>query len=75
MAYCMTMKREEAMNVVIEDNQFDSFQSDLVDFAFSSGVVEYLNLTGLGKPEKNVKVARFVRILQQISEMDVPTPE
>lgn len=47
----------------------------MVDLAFSSGNVEYLNLTGFGKAEKSVKVERYVRILEQIYEMSQFTAE
>lgn len=69
MQYLLTIKKDGDCNLVIEDNQFESLQADIVDLAFSSGNVEYLNLSGLGKPEKSVKVERYVRILEQIKEM------
>jgi hypothetical protein len=62
------MKKEENSYLVIEDNTFESINGDIVDFAFSSGVVEYLNITGIGKPEKGSKVSRFHSILRQINE-------
>ena len=63
------MKKSEAFGLVIEDNTFDSLKGELVDYAFGAGVVSYLNLSGLGKPEKSMKVARFGEILQIISQM------
>jgi len=44
-------------------------KSDIVDFAFGTGVTSYLNLSGFGKPEKSVKVARYAAILEQIRQM------
>jgi hypothetical protein len=61
------LKAEESFCLQIEDNQFDSLRSELVDFAFGAGVVGYLNLTGFGKPEKSAKAARFGHILELIS--------
>lgn len=70
MSCCMNFKKEESCGLVIEDNNYDSLQSEIVDFAFSSGVVEYLNLTGLGKPEKSCKVQRFVQILDAFKSVE-----
>jgi hypothetical protein len=67
------MKKSEAFGLVIEDNTYESLKPDLVDFAFGAGVVSYLNITGLNKPEKSTKVARFGEILQTISQ--IPSSE
>lgn len=65
-AYCKTMKKEDQSTLVLEDAQVDSVDGDLVDFAFGAGVASYLNLSGLGKPEKLAKVERFQEILEHI---------
>ena len=67
--YCQTLKAEESFTLKVEDNQYDSLRSELVDFAFGAGVVGYLNLSGFGRPEKSVKAARFAQILELISQM------
>ena len=40
--------------------------ADVVDFAFGTGVTSYLNLSGIGKIEKSMKVARYGEILKEI---------
>jgi len=67
--FVLTMKKEEASTLLVTDNICDSLQHDLVDFAFGAGVVSYLCLNGLGKPEKSVKVGRFSHIMQMLHSM------
>ena len=65
-AYCKTMKKDEQSTLVFEDAQVDSVDGDLVDFVFGAGVASYLNISGMGKPEKFAKVERFQVILEQL---------
>jgi len=55
----LSIKKNDAAGLIIEDNQYDNLKGDLVDFAFGTGVTSYLNLSGFGKPEKSAKVARY----------------
>ena len=64
--FASTMKMGESSTLMIEDNNFDGIQSDIVDFAFGTGVCEYLCLTGLGKPEKGIKAQRYGQILSTL---------
>jgi hypothetical protein len=66
LTYALSIKKTDASGLVIEDNQYDNLKGDLVDFAFGTGVTAYLNLSGMGKPEKAAKVARYAAILEQI---------
>jgi len=66
---CQTMKKDESSSLVIEDNTFDNLSADLVDFAFGSGAVSYLSISGMGKPEKSAKAARFQQILCALNSM------
>lgn len=68
-SYAMSIKKDDSSGLIIEDNQYDSLKSEIVDFAFGSGITSYLNLSGLGKPEKSCKVARYTEILNNIRVM------
>lgn len=65
--YTFTLKADDAFGLIVEDNQIDSLNSDIVDFAFGCGAVSHINLTGFGKPEKSAKVKRFAQILEYLS--------
>ena len=54
----MFLKEEEKFSLIIDDCTFDSRQGEIVDLCFATGV-SYLNLKGIGKPEKAAKVDRF----------------
>jgi len=71
--YAKFLKPEEQFEVVIDDCAYDSAQSDVVDLSFALGS-SYLNLKGLGRPERSAKVARFQEILEQIRESKVELP-
>ena len=68
-AFTSGMKKEEAITLLVTDNTCDSLSHDLVDFAFGTGVVSYLCLSGIGKPEKSVKVGRYNHILQILNSL------
>ena len=75
--YSLTLKPEESFAIVFEDGGIDSLDVELVDFAFGaaaisqtsagSGGIRYLSLSGLGKPEKSVKVQRYSDIVLSIA--------
>ena len=67
--FASTMKLGESSTLMIEDNNYDNLNGDIVDFAFGAGTVEYLCLTGLGKPEKGCKAQRYGQILTVLSAM------
>ena len=54
----MFLKSEEQFEVVFDDCGFESAQADVVDLTFAYGC-GYLNLRGIGRPEKSVKVDRY----------------
>ena len=66
----MFLKEEEKFGIVIDDCTFENRQSDIVDLCFASGIA-YLNLKGLGKPEKAAKVDKFQEILDNLRHYDV----
>ena len=50
---------------MIEDNYFESTNSEVVDFSFGA-CVGYLNIRGFFKNEKTAKVQRFSEIIESI---------
>ena len=48
-----------------DDCTFDSRQGEIVDFAFANAL-HFLNLKGLGKPERSCKVDRLQEILEEL---------
>jgi hypothetical protein len=60
------MKKDECSELLIEDSTYDGLQDDVVDFAFGAGTVEYLCLSGIGKPEKSKKAQRYGCILNTL---------
>jgi len=48
---------------------FESQQADVVDFVAACGSISYLNLQGIGKPERSVKVDRLQEICEQLLAM------
>ena len=77
--YSLTLKAEESFGLVIEDAQYESTSTDIVDAAFggasvvptgtAAGGVRYLNLSGLGRIEKSVKVRRYEELLKFIASL------
>ena len=63
--YQMFLKDEEKFGLVYDDCTYETKQADIVDFAFANGL-SYLNLKGLGKPERSTKVDRLQEILEEI---------
>ena len=61
----MFLKDEEKFGLIYDDCLYDSKQGDIVDFAFANGLT-YLNLKGLGKPERSSKVDRLQEILEEL---------
>lgn len=52
--------------MIIDDNYFeDIYSSDIVDLAVGMGA-KYLNIQGLGVPEKVTKVMRYHQIFTEI---------
>lgn len=63
--YQMYLKEEEKFGLVYDDCTYDTRQGEIVDFAFANGL-SYLNLKGLGKPERSCKVDRLQEILEEL---------
>lgn len=63
--YQMFLKPEEQFNLMYDDCTYDTKQGEIVDFAFANGLA-YLNLKGIGKPERSCKVDRFQEILEEL---------
>ena len=57
-SYQMFLKDEEKFCLIIDDCTFETRQAEIVDLCFASGI-SYLNLKGIGKPERSAKVDRF----------------
>ena len=66
--YQMYLKDEEKFGLIFDDCTYESKQGDIVDFAFANGL-SYLNLKGLGKPEKSAKIDRLQEILEEVRRM------
>ena len=64
-SYSLTI-RHDSFGLILEDNQVDSLSYHLVDLAFGSAQVSYLNLSGFGKPEKSCKVQRYGQIMLEL---------
>jgi len=52
--------------LIWEDSTFESYQADVVDFVAACGSISHLNLQGIGKPERSVKVDRLQEICEQL---------
>jgi len=57
-SYQMFLKEEEKFVLMIDDCTFDTRQGEIVDLCFAAGI-SYLNLKGIGKPERSAKVDRY----------------
>jgi len=55
--------------LIWEDSTFESQQADVVDFVAACGSISFLNLQGIGKPERSVKVDRLQEICEQLLAM------
>ena len=49
----------------MEDSQFETNQTDVVDFAYANQA-SVLNLQGIGKADRSCKVDRLQEILEQL---------
>ena len=61
----MYLKDEEKFGLIYDDCTYDSKQGEIVDFAIANSL-SYLNLKGLGKPERSSKVDRLQEILEEL---------
>ena len=68
--YQIFLKGEEQFGLIFDDCTYDTRQGEAVDFAFAYGL-QYLNLKGLGKPERSVKVDRLQEILDELRRRQV----
>ena len=68
--YQMYLKEEEQFGLIFDDCTYESKQGEIVDFAFANGL-SYLNLKGLGKPEKSAKIDRLQEILEEMRRMQI----
>lgn len=68
--YQMYLKDEEKFGLVFDDCTYETKQGEIVDFAFANGL-SYLNLKGLGKPEKSAKIDRLQEILEEMRRMQI----
>lgn len=57
------------MGLVIDDCSFESKQADIIDLAFATQC-SYVNLKGICRPERTVKVERFQEIMESIRSTD-----
>lgn len=63
--YQMYLKDEEKFGLIYDDCTYDSKQGEIVDYAIANSL-SYLNLKGLGKPERSSKVDRLQEILEEL---------
>ena len=68
--YQMFLKEEEKFGLIIDDCTFDTRQGEIVDLCFATNTA-YLNLKGIGKPEKAAKVDRFSETLETLRQFDI----
>lgn len=66
--YQMFLKPEEQFGLIYDDCTYDTKQGEIVDFAFANGL-SYLNLKGIGKPQRSCKVDRFQEILEELRRL------
>ena len=69
-SYQMFLKDDEQFNIIIDDCTFDTRQGEIVDLCFANGI-SYLNLKGIGKPERAAKVDRFQETLENLRHVEV----
>ena len=72
--YQIFLKDEEKFNLIFDDSSYDSRQGDIVDFAFANGLY-FLNLKGMGKPERSCKVDRLQEILEELRRIQAVMAE
>ena len=66
--YQLFLKDEEKFNLIFDDCSFDTKQGQIVDYAFTNSL-EFLNLKGMGKPERSCKVDRLQEILEELRQI------
>ena len=66
----MFLKEEEKFVLIIDDCTFDTRQGEIVDLCFAAGI-SYLNLKGIGKPERAAKVDRYQETLESLRQVDI----
>ena len=71
-SYQMYLKPEEQFGLIFDDCTYESKQGEIVDFAFANAL-QYLNLKGIGKPERSAKVDRMQEILEELRRMHAAT--
>ena len=64
-AYIKTLDLDEKFTLVIEDAEYENCLAGVVDLAFCASV-EYLNIQGIGQPERSAKVDRYQAILEEL---------
>ena len=69
-SYQMFLKEEEKFMLMIDDSTFESRQGDIIDLCFAGGI-SYLNLRGIGKPEKAAKVDRLQEVVEMLKQHDI----
>ena len=67
----MFLKLEEQFGLAYDDCTYDTRSGEIVDFAFANGLT-FLNLKGIGKPERSCKVDRLQEILEELRRLDEP---
>lgn len=72
--YQIFLKDEEKFSLIFDDSSYDSRQGDIVDFAFANGLY-FLNLKGMGKPERSCKVDRMQEILEELRRIQAVLAE
>lgn len=70
--YNSFLKDEDQFGVVFEDYNFESNQTQVMDWAFATGCA-YINLKGFNRPERSSKVDRFQEILETIRSHSTET--
>eukprot|EP00347_Sterkiella_histriomuscorum_P018418 403345584 len=66
--YQQLLKPEEQFEVIIEDNSYETCNSEVIDISFGAQVA-YTNIRGFFRNEKSAKVQRFSEILDSIKQI------
>lgn len=65
LSYGNSQKAERKFGVIIQDQFYESTQSDIVDLAIGIGA-KYLNIKGIGRTEKIAKVLRYSQVTNKL---------
>lgn len=71
--YGNSMKPERKFGLILDDSQYDSNQTHIVDMAIGMGI-KFLHLKGIFEDKKIAKVERYIEVVKKLHEL-IPKPE